>query len=162
MSRRRHPPTYQSRPPPPQCQTRGAAPGSYIALTQLPEVTKLLTYRKGKLEILRNRISNPFYKDVINALVRFVKDHKPTNDEILTESIWFSDHAGFPRSIIKEWDKRGLRFIGDIFDPYSGCLYSKQYIKEIYNIEMTVLCYERLIRELPQSLTSSRERHSGT
>ena len=132
---------------------------SYIALTQLPEVTKLLTYGKEKLEILRNRISNPFYKDVISALVRFVKDHKPTNDEILTESIWFSDHAGFPRSIIKEWDKRGLRFICDLFDPYSGCLYSKQDIKEIYNIEMTFLCYERLIRELPQSLRSSRERH---
>ena len=132
-----------------------------IAHIQLPEVTKLLTYGKEKLVLIRNRISNPFYKDLVNALIRFVKDYKPSNEELVTETIWFSDHAGFPKSIIKEWDRRGLRFICDLYNPLNGILYSLEDIKRIYKIRMTFLCYERLTHGLRQCLTSSEGRKAN-
>ena len=129
-----------------------------IAHMQLPSAAQLLTYGKEKLMLIRNQISNPFYKDMIHALIRFSKQYQPSDEEILSETIWFSDHTGFPKGIVKHWDKKGLRFICDLFCPNTGQLYTREEIREHFHIEMTFLCYERLVRKLPQSLLSSTER----
>ena len=74
---------------------------TFIANTQIPSVNNLLTYGKEKLTQLRAKITNSFYMDVINALIMFNTYHEPNNDEILTETIWFSAYSGFPTSIVK-------------------------------------------------------------
>ena len=125
---------------------------TFIANIQIPSVNKLLTYGKEKLTQLRAKITNSFYMDVINALIMFNTYYEPNNDEILTETIWFSAYSGFPTSIVKKWDSQGLRFICDLFNPVTGCLLPIEDIRERFQIEMTFLCYARLVQKLPQSL----------
>ena len=86
-----------------------------IAKTQLPDEYHLLTYGKEKLKLARSKITNHFYGNVIDALIRFTTLYQPTDNEILTESLWFSDHTGFAKSIINEWNTKGLRFVSDLF-----------------------------------------------
>ena len=73
----------------------------------------------------RNKITNPFYIDVINALVRFDTDYRPSQEEILSEPIWLSSHTKFSKSIVRDWDKKRMRFMYDLFHPSSEHLLSK-------------------------------------
>ena len=125
---------------------------THIAGVQLPNPAQLITYGKEKLKSIKNKASNPFYIDVIDALIRFNIQYVPSNEEILTETIWFSEHSNFALSIVKNWDKRGLRFICDLFNPINGRLLTKEEIENRYQIRMTFLCYERLVRKIPQNL----------
>lgn len=130
----------------------------YIAHENLPKATDLLTYGKEKLTLIKNKTRNPFYMNVLEALIRFSSQYRPSSEQILSETIWFSDHTGFPKTIIREWDKKGLRFVCDLFSPSTNNLYSREDIKEHFGIRMTFLCYERLVRKLPKDVVTSTER----
>ena len=121
-----------------------------IAKTQLTTDYQLLMYGKDKLKLVKNKITNKFYVDIIDALIRFTTHYRPTNKEILTDTIWFSDHSGFSKSIIRDWNVKGLRFISDLFDPITGRIRSRENLKDIFKIEIDFLLYERLVRHLPQ------------
>ena len=127
---------------------------THVTYTQLPDAPRLLTYGKEKLSILKTKIVNIFYKDLIEALIRFSTEYKPSSEEILSETIWFSDHTKFPKTIIKGWERKGFRFICDLFNQTTGKLYSREKIESNYQIQMTFLCYETIIRSLPQCLRS--------
>lgn len=75
--------------------------------------------------------------------------------DVLKEQIWFSDYTKFKTSIIPRWDSQGLRFIGDLFNPISGNILSREEIKRQYRIAMTFLCYESLVRSLPYSVKNT-------
>ena len=124
----------------------------YIARTQIQNLKHLLTYGTERLQEIQKQVTNPFYKDTLDALIRFTSQYVMNGEEILSETIWFSNHTGFPKSIIKQWNSKGLRFIKDLFNPFTGELYSREDIQEIFQIRMTFLCYERLIRKLPPDL----------
>ena len=83
-------------------------------------------------------------------------------EEILSETIWFSIHTAYPKSIIKQWNNKGLRFINDLFNPYTGELYSREDIQEIFQIRMTFLCYKRLIGKLPRTYATMQRKKSKT
>ena len=123
-----------------------------IARTQLPPVYQLLTYGKEKLKETKSKITNEFYSDIIDALIRFTTNYHPSSKEILTETLWFSDHSGFPKSIIKVWNMKGLRFVSDLFDQYSGKLLSREDLNQRYNININFLSYERLVHKVPENL----------
>ena len=125
---------------------------TYLAYEQLPHVFRLLTYGKEKLARIRSKTTNQFYVDLISALIKFAIEHKPNAEEIASETIWFSDHTKFSKTIVKRWDENGLRFISDLFNPTSGRLYSKEQLEEGFEIQMTFLCYESLVRSLPSKL----------
>ena len=114
----------------------------------LPPPTQLLTYGNEKLALIKIKISNPFYIDIVEALIQFNKYYNPSKDELLTEMIWFSDHCGFPKGIVKKWDKQGLRFINDLYNPVNRRLYLKNELEDKFKINMTFLCYERLTQKL--------------
>ena len=128
---------------------------THTAKLQIPNVTQLLTYGKEKLLMIRNKMTNLFYIVILNVLIKFTIQYEPSIDEVLSETIWFSDHTGFPKSIIKHWDRQGLRFISDMFKPSTGQLCTKEEMQEKFQIHMTFLCYERLVRKLPNSLQST-------
>ena len=70
---------------------------------------------------------------------------------ILSESLWYSDYTKFKTTKIKQCDRKGLRFIGDLLNR-NGKLLSREEIKETYGVSMTFLCYESLIRSLPADI----------
>ena len=128
---------------------------THVAYKELPDVRKLLTYGKAKLSLVKSKVTNSFYRNLIDALIRFSVDYKHSCEEILSETIWCSDHTKFSKTVIHEWNNKGLRFIGDLFDKKTGNVYKKEEIEHSYHIQMTFLCYETLVRSLPQCLRNS-------
>jgi len=123
-----------------------------LADLYLPCPFRLLTYGSEKLKTIRDKATNPFYADMLSALIRFNREYKPSDGEIMSEPIWFSNHTKFTKTIVREWDNRGLRFISDLFDPTSGNIISKEQLENKFQIRMTFLCYTSLIRSLPCNL----------
>ena len=121
-----------------------------LARPELPNIWHLLTHGVKRLNILRRKTKNVFYIDLLEALIQFNKGYSPSDKEILTESIWFSDCTKYGTIIVKRWDNRGLRFIGDLYNTESGVIYSRQELESKYKIETSVLCYATLVRSLPQ------------
>ena len=121
-----------------------------LARQELPNIWHLLTYGVQKLNVLQRKTKNAFYVDLLDALIQFNKDYRPSDQEILSESIWFSDWTKYGRAIVKRWDDRGLRFIGDMYNPESGMIYSRQELENNYKIQINFLCYATLVRSLPQ------------
>ena len=123
-----------------------------LAGQELPKTCELLMYGSEKLKLYRNTITNPFYVDIINALIDFNLGYKISEDEIITERIWFSDQTKYKTTIVKRWDKNGLRFIGDLYNAKTGVIYSKEELESVYKIKMTFLCYTALVKSLPIKL----------
>ena len=123
-----------------------------LADVYLPDVTRLLTYGSEKLKSIHNGITNPFYSDLVKAIIRFNHDYRPSTEEILTEQIWFSNHTKFHTTIIRDWNNKGLRFIGDLFNPITGAVCSREDLENRYQIRMTFLCYMSLIQSLPPTI----------
>ena len=131
-----------------------AASSDWVTLSMqtLPECELLLTYGSMKLNKLREKTTNRFYKDMLDSLVRFDKAHEPCDEDIVSEKIWFSNWSKYETSVIKKWDDKGLRFIGDLYNPDRGVIYTRRELEVVYGIKMTFLCYASLIRSLPQNI----------
>ena len=54
---------------------------------------------------------------------------------------------------MKEWDKKGLRFITDLFCKHTGSLLKREQIASIYNVKMTFMCYTALVKSIPAHIT---------
>ena len=126
-----------------------------IAKSRQIDPIDLLSYGVEKLKQIRAMIKNVFWNNVIEALIKFNQLVKLNLEEMLREKIWFSDYTKFKKTIIPEWDKKGLRFIGDLFDPTNGNILSREEIKRQYRISMTFLCHESLIRSLPNEVRNA-------
>ena len=122
---------------------------AFLVKSNLPAIETFLTYGSKKLKAIVKTQHNSFWKDVFNAWIEFIHLYKPSDECILTSTIWFSNFSKFKTSIIKTWDKNGLRFIGDLINRDTGRFYSHADLRRIYNIPITFLCYESLIRGLP-------------
>ena len=125
-----------------------------FATQELPNLDQLLMYGSEKLKLCRNAMKNQFYKDQMNALIDFNLSYKPSDNEIITECIWFSDQTKYKTAIVKKWNEKGLRFIGDLYNSNTGAIYSKNELELTYGISMTFLCYTALIKSLPIKLQS--------
>ena len=123
-----------------------------VARLEQLDPMNLLTYGTAKLKQITLNITNIFWREVIQALIQFNQLVKLEPDEILREKLWFSDYTKFKTSMVKQWDINGLRFIGDLFNPTNGNILSREEIRRQYRISMTFLCYESLIRSLPQAI----------
>ena len=92
---------------------------------EIGRVQRVLGYDTYQLQKIVCQIGNPFWADVVRALVFFLRAYSPTVEDILSESLWFSDHTKFKDKMIRQWDERGLRFINDLFNRTTGVLHSK-------------------------------------
>ena len=76
-------------------------------------------------------------------------DFRTTPEQVLTDKLWFSDQTKFKTSIVKDWNRNGLRFIADLYCKKSGSLLDKNALSETFNIKMYFLCYGSLIKSIP-------------
>ena len=133
---------------------KGTRMWTEIAKKTMPCMDDLLCYGTCKLKVIRDKISNPFWKDVIISLIDFYKAYKPDNDELATAKIWFSNIAKYKKSVVRNWDDRGIRFLSDLIDADLGGIMSREKIQTKFNVRMTFLCYSSLIRSLPKHVKS--------
>ena len=126
-----------------------------IAKSEHIDHVNLLMYGSVKLKQTEANVTNVFWKDVIKSMIKFNQVVHMETENILTESLWYSDYTKFKKTKIKRWDTKGLRFIGDLFNP-NGRLMSREEIKQKYDTSMTFLCYESLIRSLPADIKNRR------
>ena len=136
--------------------TESTAAWAMIAKTELPYIHDILQFGSKMLQKIRLKIKNPFWQDVVEAYSRFSIDYKPDSQDILSESLWFSDYSKYKCSIVKDWDKKGVRFIADLFDENTRRIMTKEMLKEKFGIRMTVLCYASLIRSIPEDVKSQK------
>lgn len=124
-----------------------------LAAQELPNIWLLLTYGHRKLKMLRNRTANQFYINLLDAFIEFNEQYNTSDEEILTEPIWFSDWTKYETTIVRQWDDRGLRFIADLYNVSTGIIYTKQELETNYGLQnMTILCYTSLVRSLPPNI----------
>ena len=98
---------------------------------------KLLVYGTVKLKRVERNTNNPFWRDVIKSLIHLSQLLVLNPEDILREPMWYSDLTKFKTSKITDWDNKGLRFIGDLFNPTNGSILSREEIKRQYRIAMT-------------------------
>ena len=127
----------------------------YVAKEEGIDPENLLVYGTVRLKHIANTINNHFWKDVLTSLIHLNQLLALSPEDILREPLWYSDFTKFKNSKITHWDERGLRFIGDLFNPITGNILSREEIKRQYRIAMTFLCYESLIRSLPSDVKTS-------
>ena len=100
------------------------------------------------LKKLVQNIDNPFWKDVITAWTSFSKSFSVTNEDVYNENIFNSDVTRFKAIRYSSWEKKGVKFIGDLFE--NGRLMPWSRFKEKYNINCIQFEYESLILSLPR------------
>ena len=115
---------------------------------ELPPIQELLTYGTTALAKVKNKLNNPFWREVIVAWSEFCALIVPNSNQIITEKLWFNNVSKFRNGIVRSWYSKGLRFVADLINNETGILYTKQELETVYGIRMTFLCYSSLIRNL--------------
>ena len=128
-----------------------------LARENLPVLEDLVCFSSIKLAQIARGLKNNFWKEVVLAWASFSRAYKPSDKEILTDYIWFSDNTKFKKSFVREWNEKGIRFISDFFNAGDGSLLSKDHLMSIFKIKMTFLCYASIVRSLPSSIMSNSE-----
>ena len=113
-----------------------------IAKQEHMDPYKLLLYGTAKLKKIRRHIQHTFWRDVLDSLIELNKSLNLTSEKIITEPLWYSDFTKFRTTIVPQWEQRGLRFIGGLFNKDNGSLLTREEIKLQYRISMSFLCYE--------------------
>ena len=123
-----------------------------LATNELPNIANIMQYGSIKIKKIRDEMNNPFWQDVMEAFGRFSQDCNPGIPQILTEGLWFNDYAKFKCTVVKEWNMKGIRFLGDLVDECTGRVMTREALKVKFGISMTVLCYTSLLRSLPDCI----------
>ena len=128
-----------------------------IAKLKLPAIENLVCFGSTKLKELEKKTRNSFWKDVVREWANFSAAYEPDGDEILSDKIWFSDNTKYKKTFVRDWDRKGLRFIADLFCKETGLLYRREQINSMYNIQMTFICYSSLMRSIPADVKSAKQ-----
>ena len=128
-----------------------------IIKLHLPPTELLLTYGSKKLRKSARMLKNPFWAEVLQAWADLIELRKPNIADLLTDSLWCSDHTKFKYDKVRCWDRNGFRFIYDLVDFDTGNLLTLEQIENKYSIRMTFLCYFSLIRSLPLEFRKQRK-----
>ena len=97
-------------------------------------------------EVAKNKIKNRFWCDVVNAWADFSEAYRLEASQLLTEKIWFSDRTKFKKTIVRDWNDKGLRFVADLFCKQTGNMHNRSTLCKLFNIHMTFLCHSSLER----------------
>ena len=126
-----------------------------VAKSEQLDPMQLLSYSTAKLKEVKRHIRNIFWREVVDSLIAFNQLVYVGPEDIIREPLWFSEYTKFRKSIVRRWDNQGLRFIGDLLNPENGNILTREEIKQQYRISMTFLCYESLVRSLPQQVRNA-------
>ena len=131
------------------------SPWANVVKEMLPPIDSLVTFGSKKLKSITTQIQSQFWRDVISSWSDFCDAYKPDDCEILSDKLWYSDYTKFKKSIVRNWDNKGLRFIADLFCKQTGEPLSRNCINETFGLNMTFLCYSSLIRSIPSHICRS-------
>ena len=120
-----------------------------IIKEQIPPVEDFVCFGTFKLrDIAKSKLKNRFWCDVLNAWADLIATLRITPALLLTEKLWFSDNTKFKKSIVKDWNDKGLRFVADLFCKETGTPYSTNDLNALFNVKMTFLCHASLIKSI--------------
>ena len=119
---------------------------------EIPNMWDSLSYGTKKIQKICQKVNNPFWKNVLEAYALFSQLHDPEIPEILSECVWLSNYTKFKLSVINEWKTKGIRFLNDLVSEDTGQIHTKGSLENAYNIKMTFLCYNSIIRSLPEKV----------
>ena len=123
-----------------------------VAATEISNIQDTICYGSKKILRICKNITNPFWRDVLEAYASFSSVLQPSMPEILSEKLWCSDYSRFNYTTIKTWDTKGIRFLADLINENTGKLHTKQTLENHFNIKMTFLCFTGLLKSLPGCL----------
>ena len=109
------------------------------------------------LKRISQNMVNPFWKDTVSAWISFSKYFSIPDELLCNENIFNSNVTKFKTTIYKQWERNGVKFIGDLFE--NKRLMSWQRFRERYNICCIRFEYESLLQSLPSSLRSVEQDH---
>ena len=125
--------------------------GSWLALTPSKLQSDFIwNFGSAALKKTSSKIDNPFWKDVVSAWICFSKDFKTPDELVYNENIFNSDHTKFKSSKYANWERKGVRVIGDLFD--GNVLLTWEKFKGLYNISCNYLEYHGLLHSLPRAM----------
>ena len=107
------------------------------------------------INVLLDKVSNPFWKSVLIAIKSFVKIYNTNNFSQLTfnEPLWFNPLIKL--SYEKSWDNKGLRILSDLITTYAQ-FKTKEELQNDFGISLNFLDYARLIRSIPTTWEALR------
>ena len=112
-----------------------------------------VTALKKQLEM----VFNPFWREVIIAWISFSTAFRMDDYLLCYENIFNSDITKFKKNRYASWERKGVKFIGDLYE--NNKLMSWQQFKNKFNIYCVPLEYQGLLHSLPFSL--KKEQPSG-
>lgn len=128
---------------------------SLLTKSFVPSTEQILTFGTKKINKIANDTTNVFWKEVLQAWAQFIQIYQPLDEQILTDTIWFSNFTRFQTSIVNKWNDKGLRFIGDLINVHTSQLYTLCELRHKYNVSMTFMCYQALKHSLPTNIRNS-------
>ena len=136
--------------------TASSATWVKVASKDLPDITTMLQFGSKKIRRECEKVNNVFWKDVLEAFADFSQNYETDAPLILTENLWFNDFAKFKYTIVKDWDRKGIRFLDDLVDD-GGHLLSREALQAKFGIRLTFLCYSSLVRSLSDKIKLEAE-----
>ena len=103
------------------------------------DIDNVILYGGTKLTQVRKTMGNQFWTDVIRAWESFIRMWKPRSEQIITERLWFSDKTPYRSTVVRNWDKKGFRFFGDLFDADSKEMLSREELCEKIGLRINFL-----------------------
>ena len=89
-----------------------------------------------------SNIGNPFWRDVINAWISFSYAFSLPNELLCNENIFDSDVTKFKNVRYISWERKGVKFIGDLLEegqPIAWQRFKEKYIISFIEFEYTSL-----------------------
>lgn len=119
-----------------------------------PPIEKLICFGSDRLndESRKGDFKNRFWNDVLGSWAYFCASVKLEPSQLLTETLWFSDHTKYRTSIVKAWDEKGLRFIADLYDKNTGLLRDCNALRSTFKVKLTFLCHSSLVKSIQGTL----------
>ena len=108
------------------------------------DIDNVILYGPTKLTQVRKTMSNQFWTDVIRAWESFIRMWKPRSEQVITERLWFSDKTPYRSTVVRNWDNKGFRFFGDLFDADSKEMLAREELCEKFGIRINFLNYQSL------------------
>ena len=102
------------------------------------------------LKHMQNKVSNMFWKDVIEAWVEYKKDFCDTIDP-RTYPIWGSNFIKNENLVSRaeEFQNMGIRYLNDLISPNGG-LYGYENFVRAYNLQINFVDFYSLLHSIPR------------
>ena len=115
-------------------------------------IRNLINFGNSLTEIIINKISNKFWKDVLKSHNDIIQLNKVTSLEQFLKTPLFENNSllvGRKPLVNRAWNDKGVYFINDLISE-KGELYTETEFKKIYNVNTNFLQYNGITETIKQ------------